>query len=263
VLRSRLSLIAAGITLAAGVALASRGRPAPVARPAAPDTARVQVGSGQHETAAFVAWPPGADRAPLVLVAHEWWGLNAQIRAMAIRLAREGYVAVVPDLYHGRVASDAMQAHELSRGVTDEGAARDLDAAAAWARRQPRVAAGPPGVVGFCLGGGVALRYALRGGNVAAVVMFYGSPETDPARLAKLDAALQGHFGADDQGIGPERVEGFRVALAKSRKSGELYVYPGAGHAFMHEGRPSYRVDAARQAWARTLAFLQKRLKSD
>ena len=93
--------------------------------------------------------------------------------------------------------------------------------------------------------------------------MFYGTPETDPEKLAPLKAPLQGHFGADDEGITSERVAEFKAALEKAGKAADIYVYPGAGHAFMHEGRASYRPDAAKQAWARTLAFLQKNLKGE
>jgi len=234
---------------------------APV-RTAGADTAFVTLGSGETRTGAFVAMPPGTKKAPVVIVVQEWWGLNGQIRDVATRLARQGYLAIAPDLYHGRVAEDAMQAHELSRGVTDEGSDRDLDAAMAWVKAQPR-SSGRVAVMGFCLGGGVALRYAFHSPDLAAAVMFYGAPETDPDRLASLHVPLQGHFGADDKGIPPDRVDAFRAALQRANKPNDLYVYAGAGHAFMHEGLPSYRVDAAKTAWARTLAFLQKNLKGE
>jgi carboxymethylenebutenolidase len=92
--------------------------------------------------------------------------------------------------------------------------------------------------------------------------MFYGSPETDPQKLALLHVPLQGHFGAADQGITVARVEAFKAALRKAGKPAEIFIYPGAGHAFMDDTRPSYHADAARQGWARTLAFFQKYLKS-
>ncbi len=257
-----LALAGAGLILGARPEAAAEGRGA-AERPAGTDTALVRIGSGEDQTRAFVAWPAGARKAPVTLVVHEWWGLNSQIRDVGMRLARQGYIAVVPDLYHGRVASDPMEAHELSRGVTDDGAARDLDAAVAWIRAQPRAASGKLGILGFCLGGGVALQYALRSPELGAVVMFYGSPETDPQRLAGLHAPLQAHFGAEDQGIPPKRAAEFREALERAGRKAEVYVYPGAGHAFMHDGLPSYRVDAARQGWARMLAFFQKNLKGE
>ena len=232
------------------------------ARSAAPETSFVQVGSGEHTAGAFVAWPAGEKPAPAIIVVHEWWGLNDQIREVARRLSSQGYLAIAPDLYHGKVASDPMKPHELMRGLEKPEALETLEAAAAWARAQPRSAKSRIGVIGFCMGGGLAQDLALQDPRVAAAVMFYGSPETDPAQLAKLKGVLQAHFGEQDEGIPIKHIDEFRAALQKAGKSADIYVYPGAGHAFMHEGLPSYRPDAARQAWARTLAFFQKHLRS-
>ena len=240
---------------------AARGRAPGASRAAAGDTSRVHLGPADAGTGAFVAWPPGRSAAPAVIVVHEWWGLNAQIRDVARRFARQGYLAIVPDLYHGPVASDPEKAHELSRGVEPEIALADLEGAVRWIRSQPRTAKARIGVIGFCMGGEYSLKLALASREIAAAVMFYGRPETDPAKLATLEAPLQAHFGVADQGIPMARVEEFRAALDGTGKTAEIYTYPGAGHAFMHEGRPSYHPDAARQAWARTLAFYQRHLK--
>jgi len=210
---------------------------------------------------AYVAWPAGNSKAPIVLVVQEWWGLNDQIKTVAQRMAKEGYVAIVPDLYHGKVADTPEMAHELVRGLEDTRVFSELDAAAAWARVQPRSHGQRIGILGFCVGGGITLRYALHNPNLAAAVMFYGPPETDPAKLAALKAPLQGHFGANDQGIPPDRVQAFREALKKAGKPADLYIYSGAGHAFMHDGAASYQADAAKVAWPRTLAFLQRHLR--
>src|SRR5437016_5197959 len=103
-----------------------------------PDTAFVHVQGESASTGAFVAYPASRKPAPVVLVAFEWWGLNDQIRSIADRIAGQGYVAVVPDLYHGRVASDPEQAHVLSRGLEYPASNRDMDAALAWLRKNPR-----------------------------------------------------------------------------------------------------------------------------
>lgn len=221
----------------------------------------VHLDTPQGGVDAFVAWPAGTGKAPAVIVVHEWWGLNDQIREMARRMARQGYVAIVPDLYHGKSATTPEEAHELVRGLEDTRVFAELDAACGWLARQPRTAGSSIGEMGFCVGGGIALRYALHSPSLAAVVMFYGPPETDVAKLAALKAPLLGHFGATDQGITPERVEAFRSALGKAGKKSDIYLYSGAGHAFMHEGLPGYHADAARVAWARTLAFLQRYVK--
>jgi carboxymethylenebutenolidase len=227
-------------------------------QPAAVDTFRVSIGPADS---AFVAMPSGSKPVPSVIVAFEWWGLNGQIRDVARRLATQGYAAIVPDLYHGKFADDPETAHTLSRGLDEDRALADCDGATHWLRAQSRTVKGRLGVIGFCMGGRISQLYALHEPTVAACVMFYGRPETNPLRLAALKAPLQGHFGADDQGIPPDSAAVLRDALKAAGKTAEIYVYPGAGHAFMHEGRDSYRVDAARQAWGRTLAFFEKYLR--
>ena len=260
--RSRSILVAA--LIAAVALLAARFVPAKSGASAAgpgADTSFVRIGRGEGSAGAFVARPGGSQPVPAIVVVHEWWGLNGQIRNLATRLARQGYIAIVPDLYHGKVADDPMRAHELVRGLEQDEALATLGAAVAWIRAQPRTAKSKIAAIGFCMGGGLAQAMGLRGDDIAAVIMFYGTPESDPERLAKLRVPLQAHFGEQDDGIPRKRVDEFRSALEKLGKTHDVYVYPGAGHAFMHDGAPSYRPDAARQAWARTLAFLQKHLK--
>jgi carboxymethylenebutenolidase len=258
-----ITLIALSLVLAAPGPGAPRakGTVHAVAASAGGDTARVRVGPAAAGTDAFVAWPAGRGTTPAVVLVHEWWGLNAQIRGVARRLAQEGYVTIVPDLYHGPVAGDAEMAHELSRGLDEERALADLESAVAWLRSQPRVGRGRIAVVGFCMGGRLGQLAALRNPSLAAAVMFYGRPETDPAKLAGLRVPLQGHFGGEDRGIGEDQVSALESGLRKAGRMAEIHTYHGAGHAFMHEGRSSYHADAARQAWARTLQFLQKHLK--
>ena len=251
-------VLACALLLGARPAAAADAAAAP--RATGPDTAFVQLGDPGPGTHAFVARPAGQPVAAIVVV-HEWWGLNTQIRGIALRLASQGYLAIVPDLYHGKVATEAENAHELMRALDDERALADLDAAAAWIRAQPGRAKSRIGVLGFCMGGSHALQFALHSSSVAAVVMFYGRPVTDSEKLAALKAPLLAHFGALDQGLGPDRAEEFKTALKEARKDASVYVYPGAGHAFMNEARDSYHPDAARLAWARTLAFFQKTLK--
>jgi carboxymethylenebutenolidase len=228
---------------------------------AAPDTLNVSLAEQGSPTRAFVVVPAGKAICPGVVLVHEWWGLNGQIRGMARRLADLGYVVIVPDLYRGRVTGDPEMAHELSRGLTDASAAADIDASAAWLRSHPRVGKRPIGVMGFCMGGRLALLAPLRSNQFAASVVFYGPPETDPGKLATLRAPLLGHFGTEDQGIPAAQVAALRDGLRQAGKSVEIYEYSGAGHAFMNETGRNYHAAAARIAWARTAAFLGKHLK--
>jgi carboxymethylenebutenolidase len=252
-------LLCAALVAVAELRPAGAESPSPTGSGA--DTARVHLGAPGTGSEAFVAWPDGRGPAPAIVVLHEWWGLDAHVREVAHQFARQGYVAVVPDLYHGLLASDPERARQLKDGLDPADAFATIDGAIQWLRGQPRTARARVGVVGFCMGGGIAERYALRARGLDAVVMFYGQPETDPAALAGLTAPLQGHFGAEDASIPLAKVDELRVALAKAGKSAEIHTYPGAGHAFMHEGRDTYRPDASRQAWARMLGFLQQHLK--
>ena len=254
------SSLLASCAVAAVLALAAPARGAPAAS-APVDTSHVHLGSVDAGTGAFVAWPAGKGAAPAVIVIHEWWGLNGQIREVARRLARQGYVAIVPDLYHGKVADDPELAHTLSRGLDEDLAVADLDEALLWLRAERRTAKSKAGVVGFCMGGRLSELLALHQPGMAAAVMFYGRPEANPQKLLGLRVPLQGHFGAEDQGITPETVAAFRTALKSAGKNAEIFVYTGAGHAFMNDTRPSYHAEAARQAWPRTLAFFQKHLR--
>jgi carboxymethylenebutenolidase len=254
-------LIGAGLLFLLGVA-ASAKNPRTASTAGGIDTAMVHIGPEDGGTSAFVAEPAGRNAAPSIIVVQEWWGLTDQIRGVARRLAREGYVAIVPDLYHGKVATDPELAHELSRSLEGEAPYADLGAAIDWLRQHPSTAKSKMGVVGFCMGGGLSQGLALRRPELSAVVMFYGQPATEPEEIKKLHSPLLAHFGAADRGIPPTRADDLRKALKVGGKVGEVYVYPGAGHAFMNETRPSYHADAARQAWARTLAFLQRYLKS-
>ena len=231
----------------------------PAQKPAPPDMVHLTTPEGGVD--AFVAWPAGNGKVPAMIVVHEWWGLGDQIKDVARRMAKEGYVAIVPDLYHGKVAETPEEAHELVRGLEDTRVFSELDAVAAWLHSQSRAQGRKYGIMGFCVGGGITLRYALHNPNLAAAVMYYGPTESDTAKLATLKAPLQGHFGADDQGIPPDHVDAMRAALKQAGKTADLYEYAGAGHAFMHDGKPSYRPDAAKVAWGRMLGFLQRYLK--
>jgi carboxymethylenebutenolidase len=234
---------------------------ASVSRHVPADTTIVRLEAGDSTMDAFVAWPETRKNAPAVLVVHEGWGLDSQIRETARRLAREGYVAIVPDLYHGRVPADDDQARAFASDLQDATALADLEAAVRWLRAQPDLTKSRMGIAGFGMGGRLAERFAMGGHGLAAAVMFYGSPDVDPKTLSALRVPIQGHFGATDDVIPAQTVQDFREGLRASGREAEIHVYAGAGHSFMNDARPSFHPDAARQAWARTLAFLQKHLK--
>lgn len=199
---------------------------------------------------------------PGIVVVHEWWGLNDNIRMMARRLAGEGYRVLAVDMYHGRAAQTPEQARALTSEVNadpDRGIAHMISAAAYLrGRGSARV-----GTIGWCFGGAWSLAAALDAPEqVDAAVMYYGRVVTDRARLARLDAPLLGLFGEADQGIPVAQVRQMESILKELGKEDvEVHVYPGAKHAFANPSGQAYEPNAAGDAWRRTVAFFNEHLK--
>ena len=197
--------------------------------------------------------------APAIILVHEWWGLNDNIRGMAAQYAGEGYVALAVDLY-GTVASNPDSASRLYRSVMENPspARANLSAAIDFLRSQ---GAKKVGTVGWCFGGHWSLEAGLVGGSrVQAVVMYYGQPITDPGELARLDAPLLGLFGSQDTGIPVDSVKVMAAQLDKLGKN-ETMQFFDAGHGFANPSGKNYNAEAAETAWKRTLEFYAHYLK--
>jgi carboxymethylenebutenolidase len=221
--------------------------------------------SGSETVQAYLAIPAGASEAakkPAMVVIHEWWGLNDWTKKKADEFAQKGYFALAPDLYRGKVATDADTAHQLMRGMPDDRALRDMRGAVAYLKGRPDVDEPHVGAVGWCMGGGLALNLALAEPTLAGTVIYYGHLVTEPATIASLKVPLLGNFGGQDQGIPPESVKEFEAAAKKAGKNVDFKVYPDAGHAFASSADPKvFRAADAKDADARTDAFLAKVLK--
>ncbi|MGH8282512.1 MAG: dienelactone hydrolase family protein [Gammaproteobacteria bacterium] len=199
---------------------------------------------------------------PSIIVIHEWWGLNANIRSMADQLAGEGYVALAVDLYGGHAATTPAAAEELMRGVLAHKDAAASNLRQAYGYLHDTVHASRIGVIGWCFGGGWSLQTALMlPDKIDATVMYYGRPVDDVTALSKLKMPLLGFFGAEDKGITPADVHAFEAALKQAHINAEIHIYPGAGHAFANPSGTNYRPAAAADAWKRTLAFFAHYLK--
>lgn len=225
------------------------------------ETSTVSYPSGTDTVSAFLAKPDGPGPFPAVIVIHEWWGLNDQIKETAKKLAGEGYVALGVDLYRGRAAASRDEAHELMRGLPEDRAVRDLQAAVAYLSGRKDVRAKRIGSIGWCMGGGYSLSLAVNSPQLAACVIYYGRLLTDAATLGKVASPVIGFFGEEDRGIPVSDVQAFEKQMKALGKSVEIHIYPGAGHAFFNEERPSYRAAAAKDAWQKTLAFFAAHLK--
>lgn len=247
----------------AALALAAVATAVAVAAPIPAQGGPILFTQGSSRVMGHLALPQGQGTHPAMIVIHEWWGLNDWVKRQADSLAAHGYVVLAVDLYEGKVAADAEMAHQLMSGLAEDKAIRTLRAAADFLRGREDVRAQAVGVIGWCMGGRYAIRLAAADPGIRACVMYYGAPITDPAAIRGLQAAVLGNFGGEDKGPSPEQVREFEAALRKAGKRVEFKIYPGAGHAFANETNPwgGYRKDAARDAWKRTLAFLNEELK--
>ena len=223
----------------------------------------VKYRSGAEEVSGLLVTPEGKGPFPAVVVIHEWWGLDAWVKDQARALAKEGYAALAVDLYRGQVTDKQEEAHKLMSGMPEDRAMRDLKAALAFLKSRKDVRANRIGAIGWCMGGKYALKLATEEPALGAVVAYYGAPPTDAAAIARIKAPVLGNFGAEDTGPSPAQVKEFEAAMKKAGKSVDVKIYPGAGHAFANVNNPwkGYREDAAKDAWARTVAFFARHLK--
>ena len=220
--------------------------------------------SGDHLVYGHFAAPADVvEPLPAVILIHEWWGLNDNVRAMANRLAGEGYMVLAIDLYNGEVAESREAARLLMLEVVED---RDLAEENIRSAYEFLQTAGAPkiGSMGWCFGGGWSLNTAqLFPDDLDASVIYYGQVTDDEDKLRPVSAPILGLFGAADTGISVESVEGFRGALERLRKNHEIHIYPGVGHAFANPTGQNYNAEAAEDAWRKTLEFLGRHLSTE
>jgi len=218
--------------------------------------------SGDENVQSVMYTPSGKGPFPAIIVIHEWWGLNDWVKEQASKLADQGYVSLAVDLYRGKVATTTDEAHELSRGLPEDRAKKDLAAAFDFLKSQKDVKGDRIGSIGWCMGGGYSLEVALAEPTLAATVINYGRLATDEASLSKINAKILGNFGGKDRGIPPDSVKVFEQTMKKLGKSVDAKIYRDAGHAFENpNNKDGYRAEDAADAWKRTLSFLDSTLK--
>jgi carboxymethylenebutenolidase len=258
----------AAVILAVGCHSSSATTAPATTAPAAPPSAQaapaakvdnVTFGSGAN---GHLALPTGTGKHAAILLVPEWWGLNAWIDEDAARFAAQGYVALGLDIYRGKVASDASEAHELMRGLPEDRAAGDMKAAVDFLAARADVDAQRVGVIGWCMGGGYALSLAVNEPRLRAAVVNYGKLVTAPEKVGAIHAALLGNFAGADRGIPPDDVRAFADQLKAAHKDADVKVYDGAKHAFMNpNNKDGYDAAAAQDAWGRIDAFFSRTLK--
>ncbi len=209
----------------------------------------------------YLAKPDSAKGSlPGIIVIHEWWGLNDNIRMMAEKLASEGYTALAVDLYNGKVAQSPDSAGTYARSVEEAAALDNLTQAYQYLTNKQ--GAENIGVIGWCFGGGWSLQTALaHPQKIDATVIYYGRLVTDASQLEKLQMPVLGIFGAEDDGIPPEQVNAFESALNEAGVTNSIHIYEGAGHAFANPSGTRYQKEAAEDAWQKTISFLAEYLR--
>jgi carboxymethylenebutenolidase len=243
---------------------------APVANPASETEPAVPVVAeavgyatiGGTPVTGYLARPKNHDGPlPGLIVIHEWWGLNDNIRAMTRRLAGEGYVALAVDLYGGKTADDPTAARQLMVAVGDAPATAESNLRQAFEYLENEHEASKIASIGWCFGGGWSLRTALLlPDQLDAAVIYYGRVVTDRAQLETLKMPLLGIFGGKDRGIPMTDVKIFEGTLAALGKDATILVFPDADHAFANPSGRNWDPKAAAQAWRDTVEFLAKHL---
>ncbi|MEE9198402.1 MAG: dienelactone hydrolase family protein [Dehalococcoidia bacterium] len=237
-------------------------------------TSTVHFQSDGEEVACYLARPASGGPHPGIIVIQEWWGVNDHIKDVTNRVASEGYVGLAVDLYTyagHKITGDADEASRLAEELRYDTAMRYLVGGVEYLKNADFARGGSIGVLGFCMGGSYSLLMACRNRDIRVAVAFYGQvineqpTEENPVNPIELVPEMSCpllyiHAGADEW-IPLDHANRLRGAMKQAGKEGEVRSYPGAPHAFFNDTQPDiYRPEEAKDAWRRTLAFLERGL---
>jgi len=205
----------------------------------------------------FLANPTQKGNYPGVIMIHEWWGLNNNIKDMAKELAAQGYIVLAVDLYNGEVAATPERARKLTSTLNQTKALENMKAAIAYLKKED---ANKIASLGWCFGGGQSLQLSLSQ-QIDATVIYYGRLVTDKENLSSIKSSVLGIFGDKDTSIPVSSVNEFDSSLDALGIQNEIYIYEGVGHAFANPSGANYAPEETKSAWNKTLVFLEKNLK--
>jgi carboxymethylenebutenolidase len=221
---------------------------------------RVEFPSNSHTCQGYFAAPQ--TKGPAVVVIQEWWGLVPHIEDIVERFARAGFVAIAPDLYHGKTTKSPDQAMKELMELDSERAVGEIIGAGKWLLERPECSSKTYGVVGFCMGGGLAKFAATRDANVGAAVSFYGGFKKSDFEWEKLNGPILLIAGEDDKGVSAAGERALAEKLQAMGKQATVKTYANADHAFFNDTRPEvYNAEAATDAWERTLELFRANVK--
>ena len=219
----------------------------------------VQSGMIQYDNSeGFLATPIGDQQFPGIVMIHEWWGLNDNIKEMAEKLASHGFVVLAVDLYNGNVATTSEEARQLISSYDLAQGIDNMNTASMYLQSNHDVSS--LGSIGWCFGGGQSLNLALNNENMDATVIYYGQLQTDPQTLSKINWPILGIFAELDQGITVDSVNEFESSLNELEIPNEIHIYPGVDHAFANPSGDRYAPSESKDAWEKTLDFFKKNL---
>lgn len=254
-----LTLVGLVATLLISIPVAGFGSEA---RLAALTNVAIPGANGGPAVRAYVARPTGTGPFPVVIMIHEFFGLNESIIGKADGLAEEGYLVIAPDTMRGQTTTWIPRAIYQVITTDQENVNADLDSVFAWLESQPEVDINRTGVAGFCYGGRVSLLYSLHNNRMAATVIFYGASEADPELLKNLPGPVLGIFGGADSSIPLEEVRALEAGLQQAGIPREITVYEDQPHAFVTDMDSIRAGGVQAQAWGQMLRFLETNLKS-
>jgi carboxymethylenebutenolidase len=220
-------------------------------------------GNIRQNTKGFLVRPKEKATCPGVIVIHEIWGLVDHIKDVSTRIAREGYATLVVDLFEGKTMSNLEEGRKFREQFTEQKILGDLNGGFKYLKNLTHVDPKHVGSIGFCMGGGLSLLLACENRELAAAVVFYGRNPSPIDRVKNINCPILCNYAGDDMAITESDIALLKQTLSKHGKSYDIKVYPGAPHAFFNDTRQTYRPEAAKDAWARTLQFYSKYLKAD
>lgn len=217
-----------------------------------------------RDTRGYLAIPAGDGPWPGVVVIQEWWGLNDHIRDITDRFARAGFAALAPDLYYGETAAEPDEARKLAMSLEYPDALGVIQGTVYYLIADSRVSPKKIGLIGFCMGGGLAWHGAAKLEGIGAAVPCYGGgPEMTPEEAVGIRVPVLAIYGELDQGVSPEVARRRAALMDAAGVQQETVIYPEAGHAFMNDGRPSYNPEAAEDAWRRIIDLFRQTLRDE
>lgn len=210
------------------------------------------------ESNGFLAKPIEDGQYPGVIMIHEWWGLNDNVKQMAEKLASHGYVVFAVDLYDGEVGTTADEARQLIGSFDQSKGTENMNNAVSYL--EENYSPSSMGSIGWCFGGAQSLNLALNNEEMDATVIYYGQLVTDTEELSKIGWPILGIFAELDSGIPPEKVNEFMFSLDQAGVENDITIYPGVNHAFANPSGDRYAPEESKDAWQKTLAFFEENL---